>query len=63
MTNLCRRIADYPIHPMFLPRWSPCAFTAEAGAERCMCHEIVASAYQMTIFSTSSIVSASLVRS
>jgi hypothetical protein len=33
MTNPSRRIADYPIDPMFLSRWSPRAFTAEPIGE------------------------------
>ena len=33
MANSSRRIADYPIDPMFLSRWSPRAFTAEPIGE------------------------------
>ncbi|AXC16329.1 Nitroreductase family protein (plasmid) [Acidisarcina polymorpha] len=31
--NVNGRIADYPIDPVFLERWSPRAFTAEPTAE------------------------------
>lgn len=29
MTDISQRVADYPIDPMFLARWSPRAFAAE----------------------------------